>query len=272
MAKRKFVSVDFTEEPSTPIMAKTTNAVVTAVNAQQDYFWVGNKNYFELAQGVGAIGANTLLAANGLTPAANGWLLTLDNAATDSLEITNGIILGTALSFSPQNGAFFMRAGIIVPTVANVTHLVVGFRELGAYATASTAAEMKTAYDEKAVVGLIDNAGAIGTWTSKDGVDVGPTSFAASAAVAADLYLFEVNVSAAGAVTYRIGKATPSGATAAAVATARSSITLAADANAVAASFNATDVFVPTLVVGASGAGACDGRLVYWEAGYQDAT
>lgn len=266
-------NIDFTTEPEVAIFAKTTGAIKTAANAQQDFFRIGNvqQHYFELTQGVGATGANTLLAANGLTPAANGWLLTLDDTATDSLEITQGITLGSAKSFTTgTSAAFRMRCAFLVGTRANITHLGIGFRKLGAYVTANTAAEWATAYDDKAMIGIVDNAGALGTKTSLATVDV-ETALAAAAIANGDVLALEVNVSAAGVVTYRIARATPAGSTAAqmqaAVTTAYAA--LAADASAVAYTFGAATVVIPSIIIGASGAGAPDIRIVNYFCGSQ---
>ncbi len=264
-------SIDFTTEREVPIFAKTTGAIKTAANAQQDFLWVGGNRYLELAQGVGALGANTLLAANGLTPSPTGWLLTLDDTATDSLELTEGIVLGSARSFvAGTSAAFHMRCAFLVTTRANITHLSMGFRELGAYATASTYAEMKTAYPEKAFIGIADNAGALRTDTSKANADVS-TALAAAAAANGDILALQVLVSGAGAVTYKLARATPAGSTAAqtqaAVTTAFAA--LATDANAVAMSFTAAAVVVPSIIIGASGAGAPDVKLVNYFCGNQ---
>jgi hypothetical protein len=264
-------SIDFTQQREAAIFAKTTGAIKTAANAQQDFFYVGNPpQYFELAQGVGALGANTLLAANGLTPSATGWLLTLDNAATDSLEITQGIVLGSARSFlAGTSAAFTIKAAFLVGTRANITHLSLGFRKLGAYVTASTYTEMKTAYDDKAMIGIADNAGALRTDTSLATVDVS-TALAASAAANGDILALQVLVSAAGVTTYKLAKTTPAGATAAQTQAAVTAAyaALAVDASAVAYTFGAVEV-VPSIIIGASGAAAPDVKLVNYFCGLQ---
>ena len=263
-------AIDFTQQREAAIFAKTTGAIKTAANAQQDFLWAGN-DYFELAQGVGALGANTLLAANGLTPGATGWLLTLDNTATDSLEITQGIVLGSARSFvAGTSAAFKMRCAFLVGTRANITHLMMGFRQLGAYVTASTYAELATAYTDKAMMGIKDNAGVLSTETSLANSDVS-TALAHAAAANGDILALEVLVSAAGVVTYKLATATPAGATAAqtqaAVATAYAA--LATDASAVAYTFGASTVVVPSIIIGASGASAPDVTLVNYLCGLQ---
>lgn len=265
--------VDFTKAKEVAYFAKTTGDILTAVNAQQDFFYVPSSTYpryFELTQGVGSTGANTLLAANGLTPAATGWLLILDNTATDSLEITEGITLGSARSYTAgTSAAFQMKCAFLVGTRANITHLGMGFRKLGAYVTANTAAEWATAYDDKAMIGITDNAGALETDTSLATVDV-ETALAHSAAADGDILALQVLVSGAGVVTYKIGTATPAGATAAQTRTAVTTAyaALAADANAEAYTFGAVEV-IPSIIIAASGASAPDVRIVDYNVGLQ---
>ena len=265
-------NLDFTTEREVALFAKTTGEILTAANAQQDFFRVGAlQHYFELAQGVGALGANTLLAANGLTPSPTGWLLTLDNTATDSLHITEGIVLGSAKSYvTGTSAAFRLRCAFLITTRANITHLSIGFRKLGAYVTASTATEMRTAYDDKAFIGVSDNAGALFTETSLATVDVS-TALAHAAAADGDILALEVNVSAAGVVTYKLATATPAGSTAAQTQAAVTAAyaALAADASAVAFTFGAATVVVPEIVIGASGAAAPDVKLVNYFRGLQ---
>ncbi len=265
-------SLDFTTEREVAIFAKTTGAIKTAVNAQQDFFRVGSpQHYFELAQGVGATGANTLLAANGLTPSTSGWLLTLDNTATDSLEITQGIVLGSARSFvTGTSAAFTIKGAFLVTTRANITHFGFGFRKLAAYETANVYTEWQTAYDEKAMIGIKDNAGALSTETSKATVDAS-TALAHAAAANGDILALQVLVSGAGAVTYKLATATPAGSTAAQMQAAVTAAyaALAVDASAVAFTFTAATVVVPSIIIGASGAAAPDVKLVNYFCGLQ---
>ncbi len=263
-------SLDFTTEREVPLFAKTTGAIKTAANAQQDFFWVGGRRYMELTQGVGATGANTLLAANGLTPGTTGWLLTLDNTATDSLEITEGIVLGSARSFvAGTSAAFTLKCAFLVGTRANITHLSMGFRQLGAYVTANTYTEMKTAYTDKAMIGIGDNAGALRTDTSLANVDVS-TALAHAAAADGDILALQVLVSAAGVTTYKLATATPAGSTAAQTQAAVTAAyaALATDASAVAYTFGAV-VVVPSIIIAASGASAPDVKLVNYFCGLQ---
>jgi hypothetical protein len=262
-------TVDFTRAHEVGIFAKTTGAVKTAANAQQDFFYVHPNNgstdyYFELAQGVGALGADTLLASNGLTASATGWLLTLDNTATDSLEITEGIVAGSAHSFLVGTDSAKCQAVFYIPTRANITHLGFGLRKMVAYETASTAAEWLAAYDDKAMIGVIA-AGAMRTYTSVGGADTS-TTLAHAAAANADLLALEVDMTVGRAVTYKIGTSTPAGTTYAQFQTALNAAlaALAADASAVAYSFTNALTVVPSIIIGASGTGTPDTTLVYY--------
>jgi len=265
--KRTGTIVDFTKAPATQLFAKSTMLTVTAANAQQDIFYAGYPpKYFELAQGVGATGANTLLAANGLTVSAAGWLLILDNSATDSLEITEGIIAGSAHSYIVGTDAASCTAVFYIPTRATITHLGFGLRKLGAYATANTAAEWATAYDDKAMIGITDNAGVLETDTSKATVDV-ETALTHAAAANADLLALQVNMTAAGAVTYKVGHTTPAGTSFAQMQTALplAIADLAVDASAVAFTATGAAVLVPSIIIGASAGGAPDLTIVYYD-------
>jgi hypothetical protein len=265
-------AIDFTTQREVPIFAKTTGAIKTAANAQQDFFWVGSpRQYFELAQGVGALGANTLLAANGLTPGTQGWLLTLDDTATDSLEITQGIVLGSARSFVVgTSAAFTLKCAFLIGTRANITHLLMGFRKLGAYVTASTLVEAQTAYADKAMIGIKDNGGVLSTETSLANSDTS-TALAHAAAANGDILALQILVSAAGVTTYKLATATPAGSTAAQVQAAVTAAyaALATDASAVGFTFANAEVLVPSIIIGASGAGAPDVRLVNYFCGLQ---
>ena len=260
-------AIDFSRAHEVAIFAKTTGAIKTAANAQQDFMYAGNPGpsyYLELAQGVGSTGADTLLASAGFTASAQGWLVPLDNTATDSVEITEGIVAGSAHSFVSGTNAAVCKAVVSVGTLANITHLGFGLRKLAAYETANTAAEWKAAYDEKAMIGIVGIAGAPFTEHSKAGSDT-ETALVHAALTAGDLLAFEVDMTAAGVVTYKLGHATPTTTTYAAtqVALAAALANLAADASAVAYTPTAATVLVPSFIVAASGSGATDVRLVY---------
>jgi hypothetical protein len=263
-------TVDFTRAHEPAIFAKATGAIKTAANAQQDFFWVqpwngGQRFYFELAQGVGSLGANTQLASLGLTPSATGWLLTLDNTATDSLEITEGIVAGSAHSYLVGTDSARCQAVFYIPTRANLTNLGFGLRKLAAYETASTAAEMLAAYDDKAMIGIGTNAGVLKTFTSVGGSDTA-TSLTHAAAANADMLALEVDMTVGRAVTYKVGTSTPAGTSFAQFQTALTAAlaSLAADASAVAYSFTSALTVVPSIIIAASGAGAPDTTLVYY--------
>ena len=263
-------SIDFTRAHEVAIFAKNTGAIKTAVNAQQDFMYAGAPGpsyYLELAQGVGAKGADTLLASAGFTATAQGWLVPLDNTATDSIEITEGIVAGSAHSFVSGTDTAKCKAVISVGTGANFTHVGFGLRKLAVYETASTAAEWKAAYDEKAMIGFIGSSAYV-TETSKAGSDT-ETTLAHAAFTDGNLMALEVDMAATGAVTYKLGEATPAGTTYAQMQTAITAAlaALAADASAVAYTPTAASVLVPSFIFGASGSGVTDARLVYFQCG-----
>ena len=258
--------IDFTKAHEVAIFAKTTGAIKTAVNAQQDYFYVGPSGfYFELAQGVGGLGADTLLASNGLVPSATGWLLSLDATATDSLEITEGIVAGTAHSYTVGTDSATCKAVFYITTRAALTHLGFGLRKMVAYETASTESEWLTAYDDKAMVGIATNAGVLKFKTSVAGVDTS-TNATHVAAANSDLLALEVDLNTARAVTFKIGTATPAGTTYAQMQTGLTAAlaALATDATAPTYSFTNALTVVPSIIIGATGSGTPDANLVYY--------
>jgi hypothetical protein len=196
---RKHTYVDFTKEPNVPLFAKTTGAVATAVNDQEDYFRTSNGSYFELCQNL----ASTAMAA-GFQAGTTGWLVASDGAA-EGLEITQGILSGNDMSFVVGTDAFFVQATFKTTTIANSLLYGVGFRKQGAYEAAfSDAASHLTAYDDKAWVGTTVADGTMTSHFSKATTD---TSTAAThAVVAATTWCcLRVDVAASGAVTFKIG-------------------------------------------------------------------
>jgi hypothetical protein len=257
LAKRNYVYVDFTSELVPPVHAKATHAIATAADTQEDYLWVGGTKYFEYVQ----IGASTLLF-----PAAGaagiGWTLPLDNTDADGLEITRGIIAGKAQSFvvgsaASPGDAFFVQAVLGITTRAGADVVMVGLRRLGVYVPFATPAAHLAAYDDKAAIGVYTNAGAFATHTSLNNSDL-QTALAKAAAADTNRVALRVDVSAAGVVTYQIGVG-------ANIAAAKAN--MAADANAVAFTFDATDVLVPYVGVVATGGGAAGVILEEFEAG-----
>lgn len=267
--------INFLKQPAVSIQAKDTMAIVTAANAQQDFFRV-NGHYFELAQGIGAAGANTALAAAGLTPGAGGWLLPGDNTATDSIEITRGIVAGSACSFVTGTDSFFIRCAFLITTRANHTHLMMGFRPLAAYGDVSTSAAQLAAYsgagDDALSIGITDNAGRLGRHLTKAGTDTDVNATHAAAANA-DVLALQIGVTAGLVTSYLIGHATPAGATYAQYEAARVAAIadLAVDATLTAGTVTTGLTLVPTISYGmAGGAAASDTRIMSFECSYNE--
>jgi hypothetical protein len=244
MAKRKHTYVNFQEEQQVPVFAKTTHAVATAAANQEDYFRV-NGEYFEYIQ----TAQNDTIFPQPRTATPFGFTLPVDNTDGDGIELTQGIIgSGVSRAFTVgTDPGFYLKAGISLTTRAGVDVLAVGFRELGAYVNSTTPAAFLGAYDEKASIGVYNsNAGVLSTVTSLAGVDVA-TALAHAAWANGTSLVLEVYVSAAGVVTYKIDGA--------------------ADASAVALTLTTGDVFVPFLVLTATGGGAPGVILQSWECG-----
>ena len=47
LVKDRYTYVDFRDAHAVPLFAKTTNAIATAADNQEDYMWVDGKHYFE---------------------------------------------------------------------------------------------------------------------------------------------------------------------------------------------------------------------------------
>jgi hypothetical protein len=267
--------VNFLKQPAVAIHAKDTMAIVTAANAQQDFFHV-NGHYFELAQGVGAAGANTALAAAGLTPGVSGWLLPGDNTATDSVEITRGIVAGSACSFVTGVDSFFIRCAFLITTRANHTHLMMGFRPLAAYGDVSTNAAHLAAYsgagDDAISIGLNNNAGRLGRHITKAGADA--EANATHGAIAnGTVMALQIGVTAGLATSYLIGHATPAGTSYAEYEAARVAAIadLAVDATWTAGTVTTGLTLIPSIAYGmAGGAAASDTTIMSFECSYNE--
>jgi hypothetical protein len=267
--------VNFLKQPAVSIHAKDTMAIVTAANAQQDFFRV-NGHYFELAQGVGGAGANTALAAAGLTPGAGGWLLPGDNTATDSVEITRGIVLGSACSFTTGVDSFFIRCTFLITHRARHTHLMMGFRPLAAYGDVSTDAAHLAAYsgagDDAISIGLNNNAGRLGRHITKAGADT-ETNATHAAIADNDVVALQIGVTAGLATSYLIGHATPGTADYAGYEAARVAAIadLAADASWTAGTVTTGLTLIPNIAYGmAGGTDISDTRLMSFECSYNE--
>jgi hypothetical protein len=164
LTKRRYTYVDFTTEKPVPIFAKTTNAIVTAADTQEDYFRVGGDRYFELIQ----TGADNLLAAGGFTHSADGWQALIDAANGDALQITQGMMAGVAtpMKFVTGTDGFFIEVKLSSTTLNTADVVMVGFRELAAYAATVDPATALTDYDHKALYGVMDSAGAVRSFVS----------------------------------------------------------------------------------------------------------
>ena len=249
--------VDFTNESWTPINAKTTLAVWTEADTQEDFFYVGKaRRYFEFFQD-----GNNTINGNLFTPTATGWVLPGDNAADQAIQITEGIIAnGSSKSFvSGTSPAFKVRATFLIATRAEIADLFVGFRKLGAYVIADDATEWATAYDDKAAIGIDGNAGAFKLMTSKATSDV-TTACTHTAHVNGEYVTLEVDVSAAGITSHKIGTGTT-----AALALAA----LAPDTLCDAALITLTAAtYVPTIEYAKAAGGISDVVLVNYYSGF----
>lgn len=262
MARNKNTYIDFTKEAQGIGYAVPTGAIPTAADGQIDAVRTVNGTYFELRQD----GANAQIALTGFgATSATGWQLPLDDAA-DAIELNQGVVSGVSRSFTiGTDKAFFLRTVFKVEHIARNLCWMVGFRKLGTSLTikAADVNTLKAAYDDKVLIGSTDVASAFGTITSVGGVDTGPTALAKAAITDGKYVAYEIDVSAAGVVTYKIG----TGTTAAAAVS-----DLAADANALAYTFTTALEVIPCIVaIGVAGAdGISDTYLVRYECGYQD--
>lgn len=258
VTKKKNAYIDFVNEPYVACFNKT-GPVATAADNQEDFFVLPRSGeYFEYIQ----TGASTAIYF--LKQTDGSLRLPLDNTDGDALEITQGILSGSAKSFTVgTDQPFFIRACFKVTTVADIDVLQVGFRKLAAYADITTPATLN-AYTDAAWAGINTNAGALSTNTELNNGGLTATALAKTALGDAEYVALEVNVSAAGAVTYKVGTS----ATSAALAIAD----LAADANAVAFTFDDAEVLVPSIVAVATGNSAPEVDWVHYSVGYQDLT
>jgi hypothetical protein len=249
--------VDFTQEPWTAFFAKTTGAIMTEADTQEDFFYVGKaRRYFELFQD-GNNSDNVGTWAVGTT----GWTMPGPNAADQGFQLTEGILAnGSSKSFvSGTSAAFKVRATFLIATRAEIADLMIGFRKLGAYVVADDATEWATAYDDKVAIGIDGNAGVFKLMTSKATSDV-TTSCTHTAHVNGEYVTLEVDVSAAGVTSHKIG----TGASAAAALAALAGDTLC---DAVAITLTA-GTYVPTIVLAKAAGGASDIVWVNYYSGF----
>jgi hypothetical protein len=254
--------MDFTYEHQVPFFAKTTGAIMTEADTQEDYFRVGPLNtYFEIFQD----GNNTDCVGSWGDGAA-GWVIPGPNAADQGLQLTEGIVLGSAHSFTAQTDTATMTVVFKVATRAQLDVLQVGFRVLAAYAVGDDDTEWAAAYDDKATVGIIDNAGVIKQTTSVATSDV-TTACTHAAAADGDLLALRVAVSAAGATTVSVGTDTPAGGTTAQIQTsltaALADLTADTLCNAAAVTLTAGE-YVPTIAMAKAAGGVSTLTLIYY--------
>lgn len=255
LTKNKYTYIDFTQEKAVPLFAKTTNAIATAADNQEDYCWIGCKTYWEHIQ----TGQNDAIQ---YAVSANGWTPPVDNADADGIEMTEGMLASTPKSFTVgTDPAFFVKLVFKLTTRANLDVMGVGFRKQGAYVDITTPALAASVYDDKALLMINSNAGNLVTVTSIGGTDTTTELAHADIADGARWVGMKVLVSAAGAVTYTLGTSATSAAAAEAA--------MAADANAVAMTITSGIIVVPYIPLVATGAGAHDFVLVSYECGPQ---
>lgn len=248
--KRRRTYLNFTKENRTPWYS-AAGAIMTSAGNQNDFTWVGGNRYLELQQG--GVAGTTFVTP---TITAGGWCFPMAKAA-DGFELTAGIVSGIGRSYVVgTDPAFYIKMRMTVATIANNVEFGVGFRKLGAYAQPADTAAALAAYDDKAVVTLSTNAAAFTTITSKATVDVS-TALTLAAPVATNEVSMRVDVSAAGVVTYQVGKAATT-----------VEPTLAADASAVAYTFTSALELVPCLFCLNSNAAATDHIIKSLEWGY----
>jgi hypothetical protein len=212
----------------------------------------------------------------GLSAAASGWLLPGDNTATDSVEITRGIVAGSACSYVTGTDSFFIRCAFLITTRANHTHLMMGFRPLAAYADVSTNAAHLAAYsgagDDAVSIGLNNNAGRLGRHVTKAGADT-ETNGTATIANATVLAL-QISITAGLAVSYLVGTKDATGHAAYADLEAdrvAAIAALAADAAWAAGTVTTAITVVPSIAYGmAGGAAKSDTRLMSFECSYNE--
>ena len=257
MAIKRNTYVDFREEAPLHLFNPATGITAVVTTATKSAFRTSSGEYFEFYQD----GQNDQTVLTGGAIGANGWVPPIDDDA-DSIEITRGVTSANAKNkFTVgTDPAFFLRVGGKVGTIARSTCMLFGFRKLAAYAT--TAANMATAitaYTDAAFIGTDDVAGVVTTKTSNDNSDV-TTDLAHAAIADSTWFSYEINVSAAGVVTYRLGTSTASFAAAEAA--------LAADASAVAFSFDDAEVLVPCMIwLGTNATGINDSSILKYECG-----
>jgi hypothetical protein len=262
--------VNFLKERWVPIFAKSTRAIITNVDTQEDFFITSTGKYFDLFQD-----GDVATIITGFSPSTAGWVFPGDDEADTGWQLTEGILLGSARSFTVGTDAFYIQVAFYLPEIDQHAELFAGFRQLGAYAAADDATELKTAYNRKILLGIEEATAKLVQYTSIDaGTDVGPTTCTGTDPVDGDVVVFKIAVSSAGLTTVSYGKAAAAGGTyaqvAAALAVAEAALTSDALCNAAAVTLNAATVMVPTIIMAsANGTGANTSTIISYYAGLQ---
>jgi hypothetical protein len=256
LTQRKFFYADFRHETVNLGLLQGGEAVVAVTDNAVNVLQLSRSGHY-LA--INNTGQNDVILP---TPAATGWTLPCDNTNGDGIEFNPSTGLTAAMGGPLQftigtDPAFYIQAVINAGTLANQDVYQIGFRKQAAYDNVDSPANL-TVYTDLATIGINDGAGAIATVTDNDNAGIVATTLAA-AATANSYVALRVEVSAAGAVTYKVGvhATTVAGAIAA----------LDEDANAIAFSFDSTDVVIPCGFLVSTGAGATDTKLVTLECG-----
>ena len=230
MAIRKRTYVDFRSSP--PLVSIGQKGGTAGADASVTMLQVGGEAFeMRMEQANADVTGARLVDAN----CCNGLEIPLDNTDGDGIEITQGILADAAAKNAftiGTDGPFELRVKFGVPDVSD--HVIyLGFRVAAAYVDAISEATIaniqtngRTAYTDKAAFEIY--AGDMSIITSNDNTDVATNIAAAWAADA--VKTLTVKVSAAGAVTYQIDGS--------------------AVGDAVAFSFDSTDIVVPYMFVG----------------------
>ena len=258
-------TVDFTAEKQVAFHAKTTGAIMTEVDTEEDYFRIGPLGtYFEIFQD-----GNNSDCVGSWGDGVTGWVLPGPNAADQGFQLTEGIALGSAHSYTAQTDTMKMRVVFLVATRAQLDVLQIGFRALAAYAVGDDEAEWTAAYDDKATLGIFGNAGVLDQATSVATSDVA-TACTHAAAVDGDVLALQIVVDAAGLTSVSIGTATPAGGTAAqtrtAVTAAIADLTADTLCNAAAVTLTAGE-YVPTVALAKAAGGVSTTTIVDYYVG-----
>lgn len=205
MTDRRYTYVDFTKVPVTGVFAQTTHAVATGADDQVDYTRVGEAgHYFQWIQ----TEASTTIFP---VASASGWTIPIGATDGDAIIMDQGIVAGnpTLMKFVTGTDSFFIKCKMEITTLADTDVVAIGFRELAAYDVdaggtyPNTPATAVTYYDEKAIIGTSDGAGAVRGVASIAGVDTA-TAATSTPVVTGTAVTWEVRIGADLGVTYYV--------------------------------------------------------------------